>query len=407
MADGKLALDWGMAETLAYATLLADGYAVRLSGQDCGRGTFVHRHAVLHDQNREKWDSGTYMPLQHVATDQDDFVVIDSVLSEEGVLGFEYGYATSDPNATGDLGGAVRRLRQRRAGRHRPVHRLRRSEVGPHVRTGAAAAARLRGPGPGALLRAASSASCSCAPSTTCRSACRPRRRRCSTCCAGRWSAPYRKPLVVMTPEEPAAAQGGGVAAGGVRRRRFPDGDRRRPRRSIARNVQARRSSAAARCTTSCSPIAASTGSPTSRSCASSSCIRSRTTSSRRSWRQLPQRQGDRLVPGRAAEPGRLVPAPRLLPRRRAAEAVDRLRRTARVRLAGGRLHVEARCPAEATDRGGLRAQAVRRRDARRNLIKESAIMRVEVKVPPAVRIGGRSHARELAQEARRGGQAR
>jgi 2-oxoglutarate dehydrogenase E1 component len=97
MAEGKLPLDWGMAETLAYATLLTEGFSVRLSGQDSGRGTFFHRHAVLHDQNRERWDQGTYVPLQHLAPNQGDFVVIDSVLSEEAVLGFEYGYATSGP----------------------------------------------------------------------------------------------------------------------------------------------------------------------------------------------------------------------------------------------------------------------------------------------------------------------
>ncbi|HEY2863326.1 MAG TPA: 2-oxoglutarate dehydrogenase E1 component [Casimicrobiaceae bacterium] len=98
MGEGRLPLDWGMAETLAYATLLDQGYGVRLSGQDTGRGTFSHRHAVLHDQNREKWDAGTWVPLQHVKEGQPDFVVIDSVLSEEAVLGFEYGYATSEPN---------------------------------------------------------------------------------------------------------------------------------------------------------------------------------------------------------------------------------------------------------------------------------------------------------------------
>jgi 2-oxoglutarate dehydrogenase E1 component len=98
MGQGKMPVDWGMAENLAYASLLKDGYAVRISGQDSGRGTFFHRHAVLHDQNREKWDAGTYVPLQHIAPNQGDFVVIDSVLSEEAVLGFEYGYSTSEPN---------------------------------------------------------------------------------------------------------------------------------------------------------------------------------------------------------------------------------------------------------------------------------------------------------------------
>jgi 2-oxoglutarate dehydrogenase E1 component len=98
MGQGKMPVDWGMAENLAYASLLKDGYAVRISGQDSGRGTFFHRHAVLHDQNREKFDAGTYVPLAHIAPNQGDFVVIDSVLSEEAVLGFEYGYSTSEPN---------------------------------------------------------------------------------------------------------------------------------------------------------------------------------------------------------------------------------------------------------------------------------------------------------------------
>jgi 2-oxoglutarate dehydrogenase E1 component len=99
MGRGELNLDWGMGEHLAYASLVASGYAVRITGQDAGRGTFTHRHAVLHDQNREKWDAGIYIPLQNVASGQAPFTVIDSVLSEEAVLGFEYGYSTADPNS--------------------------------------------------------------------------------------------------------------------------------------------------------------------------------------------------------------------------------------------------------------------------------------------------------------------
>ena len=98
MLTGKTPLDWGMGESLAYASLLASGYAVRLTGQDSGRGTFTHRHAVLHDQNREKWDAGTYVPLQNISEKQAPFTIIDSVLSEEAVLGFEYGYSTAEPN---------------------------------------------------------------------------------------------------------------------------------------------------------------------------------------------------------------------------------------------------------------------------------------------------------------------
>src|SRR5690554_6187538 len=98
MGEGELPLDWGMAESLAYASLLAQGFGVRLSGQDIGRGTFFHRHAVIHDQNRERWNDGTWIPLENVRDDQGPMQVYDSVLSEAGVLAFEYGYATAEPN---------------------------------------------------------------------------------------------------------------------------------------------------------------------------------------------------------------------------------------------------------------------------------------------------------------------
>jgi 2-oxoglutarate dehydrogenase E1 component len=94
MMSGDLALDWGAAETLAYASLIQDGFPVRLTGQDSGRGTFFHRHAVLHDQATGR----LYVPLQHVATNQPTFRVTDSVLSELAVMGFEYGFSTTEPH---------------------------------------------------------------------------------------------------------------------------------------------------------------------------------------------------------------------------------------------------------------------------------------------------------------------
>ncbi len=98
MGRGETNVDWGMGEHMAFASLVASGYPVRLSGEDSGRGTFTHRHAVIHDQKREKWDEGTYVPLQNVAEHQAPFTVIDSILSEEAVLAYEYGYASNDPN---------------------------------------------------------------------------------------------------------------------------------------------------------------------------------------------------------------------------------------------------------------------------------------------------------------------
>jgi 2-oxoglutarate dehydrogenase E1 component len=94
MLSGDIALDWGAAENLAYATLVQEGYPIRLTGQDSGRGTFFHRHAVLHDQTTGR----RYVPLQHLATNQPTFRVTDSVLSEEAVMGFEYGFSTTEPH---------------------------------------------------------------------------------------------------------------------------------------------------------------------------------------------------------------------------------------------------------------------------------------------------------------------
>ena len=98
MAAGEQNIDWGMAETIAYASMVTKGTGVRISGEDSGRGTFSHRQAVLHDQNREKWDAGIYIPLQHISDSQAPFTVIDSILNEEAVLAYEYGHACSAPD---------------------------------------------------------------------------------------------------------------------------------------------------------------------------------------------------------------------------------------------------------------------------------------------------------------------
>ena len=95
MFDRDMGIDWATGEALAFGSLLIEGYDVRLSGQDCGRGTFSHRHAKLYDQETEE----KYMPLNHIRPTQGTCVVLDSPLNEAGVLGFEYGYSLAEPNA--------------------------------------------------------------------------------------------------------------------------------------------------------------------------------------------------------------------------------------------------------------------------------------------------------------------
>jgi len=185
MVSGDLALDWGCAENLAYASLIQEGYPVRLTGQDSGRGTFFHRHAVLHDQLTGR----RYVPLQHLATNQPTFTVTDSVLSEEAVMGFEYGFSTTEPHCLtiwegqfGDFCNGAQVI------------------IDQFISSGEAKWGRLSGltlflphgyeAKDPSIPRRAWNASCNCAPSTISRCACRRRRRRCFTCCAGRWCAP-------------------------------------------------------------------------------------------------------------------------------------------------------------------------------------------------------------------------
>jgi 2-oxoglutarate dehydrogenase E1 component len=142
-AAGTRPVDWSTAEALAFATLATEGHRVRLSGQDTARGTFSHRHAVLHDAA----DGRTYMPLGHVAPDQAPVEVYNSPLSEVGVLGFEYGYSLDCPGGLvlweaqfGDFWDA--------ASDRGPVHGERRGEVAPPEREYALLPHGF-GPGPG------------------------------------------------------------------------------------------------------------------------------------------------------------------------------------------------------------------------------------------------------------------
>ena len=149
MADGKRSLDYGMAEALAFGTLLRQGVPVRLTGQDTERGTFNQRHAVLVDTETEQKD----MPLGRLAAGGAFCEIHNSPLSEAAALAFEYRLQPRLSRSAGALGSAVRRLRQRRAGRHRPVPQRGRRQVEPALGSRAAAAARLRRAGPRALQR--------------------------------------------------------------------------------------------------------------------------------------------------------------------------------------------------------------------------------------------------------------
>ena len=179
-------IEWAQAEALAFASLLVEGVPIRLTGQDTERGTFSQRHLVLHDAETGR----RYAPIQHLPGAQAPFELHNSPLSEFACLGFEYGYARGGAGSAGAVGGAVRRLRQRRRSHHRPVHHRGTRQVGADVPPDAAAAARLRGTGARALERAPRAVPRRSAPKATSGSPTAPRRRSTSTCCAARLGTP-------------------------------------------------------------------------------------------------------------------------------------------------------------------------------------------------------------------------
>ena len=225
-------IDWGIGETARLRLAAAcEGVPVRLAGQDSRRGTFV---PAARGARRPRDRRGVHAADAPRRGPGASSASTTRCCREYAAMGFEYGYSVASPDALVLLGGAVRRLRQRRADDHRRVHLLRRAEVGPALRRHAAAAARLRGPGPGPLVRPDRAVPAAVRRGQhDGRHAARPRRTT-STCCAGRRYRPHAPAAGRLHPEVAAAAQG--------RRRRAVEDftDRHASSRCIARPGAAR-----------------------------------------------------------------------------------------------------------------------------------------------------------------------
>ena len=282
-------IDWAMGETIAIGSLLLDGHPVRLAGQDTRRGTFGQRHSVIVDRRT----AAEHTPLAHLSDDQAPFYVYDSLLSRVRRDGLRVRLLGRATRGARRLGGAVRRLRQRRAGGHRRVHLGERGEVGPALQRRPAAAARLRGPGTGPLLRAHRAV-----PRDVGRGQLDHR----DAEHPGELLPPATPPGAVrppqaargLHPEVDAAAARRDVDAGGLHERALPAGDRR-PDLAGSRRPSPGCGCAAARSTTTWSSSARSCRPTTPRSSGSSSSTRCR---SRRSATRSRRTRTPRTSPG-------------------------------------------------------------------------------------------------------------